>query len=192
MRREGFQKAPEGNLRRLFFWAAWERAGLSALRRGHAGGAVAMPRGIGKNIQFSYDVTGFRVERYACYAYGHRIDVEAWLPWGAQPRAEASARAFACRGIEEMKKPSLSELAAAAALMALGITACAGAGNAAEAPKAESEKCFGIARAYENDCAASNGSHSCAGQAKVDGNRNDWKYVPKGNCTKMGGSLASH
>lgn len=91
-----------------------------------------------------------------------------------------------------MKKPSLHELAAAAAFMALGIASGAGAGNAAEAPKAESEKCYGIAKAGQNDCAASNGSHSCAGQAKSDGNRNDWKYVPKGNCTKMGGSLTSH
>ena len=30
------------------------------------------------------------------------------------------------------------------------------------------EKCYGIAKAGKNDCAAANGSHSCAGQAKAE------------------------
>jgi uncharacterized membrane protein len=49
------------------------------------------------------------------------------------------------------------------------------------------EKCFGIAKAGQNDCAA--GAHSCAGQAKTDNAADDWKYVAKGTCEKMGGSL---
>lgn len=52
---------------------------------------------------------------------------------------------------------------------------------------AEKEKCFGIAAAGKNDCAAA--SHSCAGQSKVDNDTNDWKYVAKGTCEKMHGKL---
>lgn len=69
-------------------------------------------------------------------------------------------------------------------------TVCAGA-VAADAPKQEQEKCFGIAKAGQNDCAPSNGAHSCAGQSKVDMGASDWKYVAKGTCVKAGGKLAA-
>ena len=49
------------------------------------------------------------------------------------------------------------------------------------------EKCFGIAKAGQNDCAAANGTHSCAGQSKVDNAATEWKYVAKGTCEKAGG-----
>lgn len=51
------------------------------------------------------------------------------------------------------------------------------------------EKCFGIAAAGKNDCAAADGAHSCAGQAKADNLATEWKFVGKGECTKMGGKL---
>ena len=54
-------------------------------------------------------------------------------------------------------------------------------------PAADKEKCFGIAKAGQNDCAAANGSHSCAGQAKTDNGAAEWKYVAKGTCEKAGG-----
>ncbi|MDB5801866.1 MAG: putative signal peptide protein [Rhodocyclales bacterium] len=84
-----------------------------------------------------------------------------------------------------MDKQSLVR-AALVSVVALG--AVAQTAMAADAPK---EKCFGIAKAGANDCAASNGSHSCAGQAKKDGEPTDWKYVAKGTCGKMGGKMAS-
>jgi len=59
--------------------------------------------------------------------------------------------------------------------------------HAATDPKAQ-EKCFGVAKAGENDCAA--GAHSCAGQAKTDKAADDWKYVAKGTCKAMGGTTA--
>jgi uncharacterized membrane protein len=49
------------------------------------------------------------------------------------------------------------------------------------------EKCYGIAKAGENQCAAANGAHSCQAQAKVDYDGNEWKYVDAGTCEKMGG-----
>jgi len=57
---------------------------------------------------------------------------------------------------------------------------------AADAQPAQ-EKCFGIAKAGQNDCATDTGSHSCAGEARTDDGADDWKYVPKGTCVKLGG-----
>jgi uncharacterized membrane protein len=53
----------------------------------------------------------------------------------------------------------------------------------------EKEKCFGIAKAGKNDCAAADGSHSCAGQSKADNAASEWKFVAKGECTKLKGTL---
>jgi uncharacterized membrane protein len=52
------------------------------------------------------------------------------------------------------------------------------------ASAAEKEKCFGVAVAGANDCAAGAGT-SCAGTSKVDFQGNSWKYVAKGTCTTM-------
>jgi uncharacterized membrane protein len=52
------------------------------------------------------------------------------------------------------------------------------------------EKCFGISKAGQNDCATDTGSHSCAGEAKTDNAADDWKYVAKGTCAKLGGRSA--
>ncbi len=52
---------------------------------------------------------------------------------------------------------------------------------------ADKEKCYGVAKAGKNDCAAN--GHSCAGQSKTDNDPTEWKYVPAGECEKMGGSL---
>lgn len=59
--------------------------------------------------------------------------------------------------------------------------------NVAYAQDAAKEKCFGIAKAGQNDCANLAGTHSCAGQSKVDGDKGEWKYVAKGTCTAMKG-----
>lgn len=65
-------------------------------------------------------------------------------------------------------------------------TVCAtGAANATAA--ADTEKCYGVAKAGQNDCGAADGSHSCSGQAKTDNAPVEWKYVPKGTCEKAGG-----
>jgi uncharacterized membrane protein len=54
----------------------------------------------------------------------------------------------------------------------------------------EKEKCYGIAKAGQNDCANLSGTHSCAGQAKEDMSPADWKYVAKGTCASMKGMSA--
>ena len=75
------------------------------------------------------------------------------------------------------------QLLLAAALATLAITPIANAADAAAAK----EKCYGIAKAGKNDCAAADASHSCAGQAKADNGASEWKYVAKGTCEKEGG-----
>lgn len=71
---------------------------------------------------------------------------------------------------------------ALATAMALGL-----AGPAAAQAK---EKCYGIAKAGQNDCANLAGTHSCAGQSKVDMDPGEWKYVAKGTCKDMKGMTA--
>jgi uncharacterized membrane protein len=51
------------------------------------------------------------------------------------------------------------------------------------------EKCYGIAKAGKNDCAAN--GHSCAGQAAKDANGKEWIKVPKGTCERIVGASVS-
>lgn len=53
------------------------------------------------------------------------------------------------------------------------------------------EICYGVVKAHKNDCASkANNPNSCAGQAKIDGDLNEWVKVPTGLCLKLvGGSL---
>ena len=46
------------------------------------------------------------------------------------------------------------------------------------------EKCWGVAMAGKNDCAAGPGT-TCAGTAKVDYQHNAFKLVPAGTCTTI-------
>ena len=62
---------------------------------------------------------------------------------------------------------------------------------AADAAMDDSEKCYGVAKAGANDCATADGVHSCAGQSKLDNDANDWKYVAKGTCDKLGGKTSA-
>jgi len=70
---------------------------------------------------------------------------------------------------------------ALASALALGLV-----GEAAAQDNAK-EKCFGIAKAGQNDCANLSGTHSCAGQSKVDMGADEWKYVAKGTCKDLKG-----
>jgi uncharacterized membrane protein len=54
----------------------------------------------------------------------------------------------------------------------------------------DKEKCYGVAKAGQNDCANSAGTHSCAGQSTADADGGEWVYTPAGLCEKLvGGSL---
>ena len=70
------------------------------------------------------------------------------------------------------------------------LIALAAAGNTLAEDKAGKEKCYGVAKAGSNDCANATGTHSCAGQASTDKAPEEWNYVAKGTCDKLGGKLA--
>ena len=76
--------------------------------------------------------------------------------------------------------------AALAGVFAAGVAMNA---NAADDKMSSKEKCFGIAKAGKNDCKSASGSHSCAGHATKDNDKDDWNFVDKGTCEKAGGSL---
>ena len=82
-------------------------------------------------------------------------------------------------------KSSTTLQAAIAGVLALGFAAVATAGPVA--PDPSKDKCYGISKAGQADCATS--KHACAGQSKADNDPMDWKYVAKGSCEKMGGKL---
>ena len=55
-------------------------------------------------------------------------------------------------------------------------------------PSWKAEKCYGIAKAGKNDCAAT-GNNSCGGTSKLNSDPKAWIYVPEGYCERIvGGS----
>lgn len=52
------------------------------------------------------------------------------------------------------------------------------------AAKPAMEKCYGVAMAGKNDCAAGAGT-TCAGTSKMDYQTNAWKFVPAGTCASI-------
>ncbi|MGA0612981.1 DUF2282 domain-containing protein [Caldimonas sp. KR1-144] len=83
-----------------------------------------------------------------------------------------------------MSHRPLITASALAAVLSLGVV------TQAHAQDSGKEKCYGIAKAGQNDCASYSGTHSCAGQTKDDMSPADWKYVAKGSCKTMGGLSA--
>jgi len=77
-----------------------------------------------------------------------------------------------------MKLTHLAPVIAAAALVSSG----AHAGPVK--PQPGKDKCYGIAMAGHNDCAAGAGT-TCAGTSKRNYQGNAWKYVAKGTCTSI-------
>jgi len=67
-------------------------------------------------------------------------------------------------------------LIAAAAVSVMSLTMFFSPAAAAS----DKEKCYGIVKAGQNDCAS---------QAKVDKGSDEWKYVAKGTCEKEGSKL---
>ena len=86
-----------------------------------------------------------------------------------------------------MKKSNLLIASAVAAALTMPFVSIA-QGGPASTPKFQAEKCFGIAKAGENDCQTANSS--CAGTSRRDAQGDAWIYLPAGTCGKLiGGSL---
>lgn len=73
---------------------------------------------------------------------------------------------------------------ALAGVLVLGLAPAASLQAQAQG-KGDKEKCYGIAKAGQNDCGTA--KHTCAGKATKDNAPDEWKYVAKGTCEKLGG-----
>ncbi len=65
-----------------------------------------------------------------------------------------------------------------------GAVAAALSAHTAGTVEAADEKCYGVALAGENHCAAGEGT-TCAGTSTVDYQGNAWSLVPEGTCLAM-------
>jgi uncharacterized membrane protein len=71
-----------------------------------------------------------------------------------------------------------------------GLVAFANTASAADDSAAQTEKCYGVAKAGKNDCAGP--AHSCQGMSKKDADGKEWVKLPKGTCERIvGGSLTA-
>ena len=90
------------------------------------------------------------------------------------------------RGMKIMiSRKTVNTLLASAVALTVGAAA-----NTADAKSGDKEKCYGVVKAGHNDCGNAGKTHSCAGQASVDGAGDEWVSLPTGTCDKLaGGSL---
>jgi uncharacterized membrane protein len=72
----------------------------------------------------------------------------------------------------------------AAIAAALAFATIATGAHAADAPKKQMEKCYGVSKAGQNDCAAGAGT-SCAATSTRDYQGDAWTLVDKGTCTTI-------
>ena len=80
-----------------------------------------------------------------------------------------------------------TKMVALAAIATIGLSAIA---PDADARRIKREKCYGVAKAGQNDCGSADGAHGCAGAAAKDGDVNEWIFLPKGTCERIvGGTL---
>jgi uncharacterized membrane protein len=94
-----------------------------------------------------------------------------------------------------MKTPTTAAIAATSLFGAIAFAA-AGSASAADqhmamakkpvtaAQMVGKEKCYGVAKAGQNDCKAGPGT-TCAGTSKVDYQGNAWSLVAKGTCATI-------
>ena len=75
----------------------------------------------------------------------------------------------------------MKSLLSTAAIVAGALATAGAAATATPVAAAENVKCYGVAKAGQNDCAAGPGT-TCAGTSTVDFQGNAWKLVPKGSC----------
>lgn len=83
-----------------------------------------------------------------------------------------------------MSSKTIIGASALASAVVMAISAATFVSSATGAVAAEKEKCFGVAMAGKNDCAAGPGT-TCAGTSKIDFQGNEWKSVAKGTCMTM-------
>ncbi len=80
--------------------------------------------------------------------------------------------------------PTASHRQLLAGLLAASVATGLATAASAQAKKPATEKCYGVAKAGKNDCAAGPGT-SCAGTSTRDYQGNAWKLVKAGTCLSI-------
>lgn len=80
-------------------------------------------------------------------------------------------------------------LSAAALVLSLGSALSLSALSTTAHAADDMQKCFGVAEAGKNDCAAGAGT-SCAGTSKTKDQADAWKLVPAGTCNQTPSSTS--
>ncbi len=92
------------------------------------------------------------------------------------------------KGERQTARPVGSGRLALSGVIAMGLASATLGGEAQAMSKPDwegHEKCYGVAKAGQNDCG--NAHHQCGGLAKEDGDGEEWLYLPKGTCEKLAG-----
>lgn len=160
---------------------------------------VALAGGLAGAAALWLLVTGFYPKSWPIIYVGLTVFVAASVWDVVHGRRRVVARATVFEAPQE-KQPT-SDAARLAIQAAIGLLAAGTlygmyksvevfSPNARATAAGDTETCFGIAKAGQNDCASA--KHSCNGQATVDNAPDDFKYVPKGMCEKIGGKLSAN
>ena len=81
-------------------------------------------------------------------------------------------------------KSTSALIAAGAMAAAITLASSAALADSHEQGTEAMEKCYGVALAGKNDCAAGPGT-SCAGTSTIDWQGNAWSLVPTGTCATI-------
>jgi uncharacterized membrane protein len=99
-----------------------------------------------------------------------------------QSRAELGPRQM----ISNWRLPMINRRSFNATVLAAAVAAVAS--TVALSPVAEAaskEKCYGVSKAGQNDCASAVAGSTCAGTSTVNYDKKAWKFVAKGTCTSI-------
>ena len=156
---------------------------------------VALTGGVAGAVGLWLLVTGLYPKSWPIYV-GLTVLV-ACSVWDTVNARRAEACATACE-VPAVKAPA-NDARRLATQAVMGLLAAGGlygmyksvqvfSPSAQAAAAGDTETCFGVAKAGQNDC--STAKHGCNSQATVDNATDEFKYVPKGTCEKIGGKLA--
>jgi uncharacterized membrane protein len=71
-------------------------------------------------------------------------------------------------------------------LVASALAAALSASVSSAAQAQETERCYGVAKAGQNDCRSA--GHDCKGQSEVDADPDSFVLLPIGTCKKIDGA----
>jgi uncharacterized membrane protein len=129
------------------------------------------------------------VHEFVIATYRNLVSAETYsvqgpprLPENGEAAAAPKPNLLLGQRIVSMNARNAITAATLACSLAAALATAAKAGPAPAQPGAD--KCYGVALAGKNDCAAGAGT-SCAGTSTIDYDPAHWKYVKKGTCEEI-------